>query len=134
MVLIVILIFVLCFLSGLLNSTEDLLKDKYHESIFKNFKHIWFSYDSWKNKYVNRDPKFGRVMWNILGIKIIKPVQFTDWWHFSKMLSLTFLFMSMLLSSTLGLTIGSTIVIITAGLIRNLGFVLGYTKLFKTND
>jgi len=124
------IIFILCFISGLLNSTEDLIKDKYHQSIFKKFKHIWFSYDSWKNKYVNRDPKQGRVKFNVLGIQIIKPVQLTDWWHFSKMMNLICLFSAMLIASNLDFNFWTIVTIIIAGIVRNLGFMWGYKTLF----
>jgi hypothetical protein len=125
-----ILIILFCFISGLLNSTEDLFKDKYYQSIFRDSNHVWFSYDSWKNKYVNRDSKQGRVKIKLFGYEFIKPVQFTDWWHFSKMLNLTLLFVSMLLSISLEMNFLSVIVIVAAGCLRNVGFTLGYTKLF----
>ena len=125
-----ILIIIFCSLSGLLNSTEDLLKDKYHESIFRNFKHNWFSIDSWKNKYINRDPELGRIYYNILGCKIRKPVQFTDWWHFSKMLHLVLLFISMILCTYLEFDFKSFLIIFIAGCFRNISFSIGYNKLF----
>lgn len=128
------LIIIFCSISGLLNSTEDLIKDKYHESIFKKINHIWFSIDSWRNKYVNRDPALGRIYYNILGYRIRKPVQFTDWWHFSKMLHLTLLFTSMVLCTYLEFGIVSFIVIFIAGCFRNIAFSFGYKTLFKSKE
>lgn len=127
-----IIVFLLCFLSGLLNSTEDLIKDKWYQSIFRNFKHVWFWQDSWKNKYVDRDPKLGRVKINLILFKIVKPVQLTDWWHFSKMLNLTFLFLAMLFCLNLEFDFWGVITVVIAGLLRNVGFVLGYENIFFT--
>jgi len=128
-----ILIILFCFVSGLLNSTEDLLKDKYYQSVFKDFNHIWFSEDSWKNKYISRDPKFGRVKINLFGLSFNKPVQLTDWWHFSKMLSLSLLFLSMTFAIFLEWSLNSFLVVFLAGCLRNVGFSLGYYKLFFRN-
>jgi len=126
-----ILIIILCILSGLLNSTEDLIKDKYHESIFTKIPHPWFYIDSWKNKYKDRDVSKGRTKIKILSIQITKPVQFTDWWHFSKMLHLTFLFISMILCTLLTPGLQSFTIILLAGTLRNLSFSFGYNHLFR---
>jgi hypothetical protein len=124
------LIIIFCILSGLLNSTEDLLKDKYYESIFINFKHSWFAIDSWKNKYINRDPALGRIYYNVLGHRVRKPVQFTDWWHFSKMSHLILLFLSMFLCTYLEFNFKNFILIFISGCLRNISFSIGYNKLF----
>ncbi len=43
----------------------------------------WNLKEGWKNKYVNRDPSRGR---HKLSLGVLYPVQFTDAWHFFKML------------------------------------------------
>jgi hypothetical protein len=129
----ILILLILCFLSGLLNSTEDLIKDKYYESIFSKINHSWFSVDSWKNKYIDRDVSKGRKKIKIFNFEIIKPVQITDWWHFSKMLNLTFLFLGMFICTKFEFNFQTFILIFVSGCIRNIGFSLGYNTLFKIN-
>jgi len=129
----VTLIIILCCVSGMLNASEDLIKDKHEKSIFSSFKSTFFAKDSWLNKYNNRVYCQGRVKWNILGFKFNKPVQLTDWWHFSKMLSLTCYFVSIGLalystqyySLTMSMFWG-----LIAGCLRNVTFSLFYNHLF----
>ncbi len=46
----------------------------------------WCAHD-WRAKYVEGDPELGRVVWFKIGkLKINKPVQIIDGWHFFKML------------------------------------------------
>ncbi len=83
---------ILFVLAAICNSIMDTLGDHQEISIFSSLqaKYGWFwsnAYtESWKNKYANRDPSKGRVKWNIFGLKINRPVQITDAWHFFKML------------------------------------------------
>lgn len=83
--------FILIFVAAACNAVMDKLDHHFSASIFDLIKNkkirLWFnSNQGWRNKYVDRNPKKGRVKWNILGIKINKPVQLTDAWHFFKML------------------------------------------------
>lgn len=48
----------------------------------------WNFHQGWRNKYIDRDPKNGRVKW-FWGIN--KPVQITDAWHFFKMWMIIFM-------------------------------------------
>jgi hypothetical protein len=126
--IILITILILCIISGLLNATEDIITHKYEQSVFSKFNHIWFSKDSWKNKYINRDFKMGRIKWNILGISFNKPVQLTDWWHFSKMLSLTCYFIGIFLSLQIDKIsfYGALLFVLFYGVARNISFRIFY--------
>lgn len=72
------------------NAVMDTCKHHFWTSIFNNYSKRndrWYNAEkSWRNKYIKGDPNRGRVTWMILGFKINKPVQFTDAWHFAKML------------------------------------------------
>jgi tryptophan-rich sensory protein len=54
----------------------------------------WNSSQGWRNKYINRDPKNGRVKW-YFGLD--KPVQLTDAWHHFKMWMIIFICVSITL-------------------------------------
>jgi hypothetical protein len=126
--ILLITILILCIVSGGLNATEDIIQHKYEKSIFTEFKGIWFSQDSWKNKYVDRDFRNGRIKWSILGFKFNKPVQLTDWWHFSKMLSLTCYFTGILISLQIDKInfYESLIYVLFFGVSRNISFRIFY--------
>jgi len=83
--------FILIFIAAAFNAVMDTVDHHFGESIFDNIKdkkkRLWFnSNQGWRNKYVDRDVKKGRIKWSILGFKFNKPVQLTDSWHFFKML------------------------------------------------
>ena len=83
--------FVLIFIAAMCNAIMDTVDHRFNDSIFDNIKNkklrLWFnSNQGWRNKYVNRNPKLGRVKWSLFGFKFNKPVQITDSWHFFKML------------------------------------------------
>ena len=77
-------------LASICNSVMDTLDHHQSTSIFSKFKNpLWWNSDQgWRNKYIDRDPKKGRVKWFW---KINKPVQITDAWHFFKMLMIVFM-------------------------------------------
>jgi hypothetical protein len=85
--------YILVALASTCNAVIDKLSHHYDRSIFKDFKnrYWWDPTMSWENKYVLGKPEYGRVKWNILGFRVIKPVQFTDAWHFFKMLMIVFM-------------------------------------------
>ena len=83
--------FLLIFIAAACNAVMDTVDHHFNDSIFDNIKdkkkRLWFnSNQGWRNKYVDRDVKKGRIKWTILGFKFNKPVQITDSWHFFKML------------------------------------------------
>lgn len=69
----------LYLLCRVLDAYRDTHAHHHSISIFAGWKHKWFVFDAWRNKYKNRDPKQGRT-W--------VPVQFTCAWHFSKMVEI----------------------------------------------
>lgn len=75
------------------NRVMDTLKDHYNDSIFSTLDPtFWDANTSWKNKYVDRDPRKERTFWrlfsipklNFVGIKVVKPAIISDGWHLSK--------------------------------------------------
>lgn len=85
-----ILILLLFSISAACNSIMDTVDHHYATSVFSKIvsnKLWWNSDQGWKNKYIDRDPKKGRVKWFL---NINKPVQLTDAWHFFKMLMIIF--------------------------------------------
>ena len=71
------------FFSGCSDGIMDTLQFHFSISRFSKFNHVfWNPAISWKNKYINKDPKNGR-RWI--------PVIFTDAWHLFKALRTTFL-------------------------------------------
>lgn len=137
-------------LAAVCNAIMDICSHKFTKSIFaikKDFKflfikinkHVWWSWwnaqYSWRNKYVNADPYYGRKkLWDT---KINYPVQLTDAWHLFKTLMITFSVIAIVmpLSKIFTITnmfwfdfIGLTIII---GSLRNLAFSLFYKKILK---
>jgi hypothetical protein len=87
---------ILVFLAAFCNAVMDKTDHHFSISIFSKIKskkwRMWFNEnESWRNKYVDRDPSNGRVKWEIFGIKFNKPVQLTDAWHFFKMWMIFFI-------------------------------------------
>lgn len=84
--------YILIIIAAISNAVMDTIKHHWSKSIFKDFRNFWFWWFhvlGWKWKYVDFDSgSRERVKWNILGIKINKPVQLTNAWHFFKMIML----------------------------------------------
>jgi len=87
--------FIFIILASICNAVMDTSVHHYSKSILSNFKNkLWWNGEiSWKNKYVEGDPKKGRVKW-IFGFN--KPVQLTDAFHFFKMLMVIFICVSII--------------------------------------
>jgi hypothetical protein len=122
--------------ASICNAIMDVTSHHFERSVFykvKN-KYWWDSANSWKNKYINGDSTLGRIKWNILGIKINKPVQITDAWHFFKTLMIIFLCGAIVagLTSTMVFSWYYLIAMfITSGVIWNTTFSLFYNRIFK---
>jgi hypothetical protein len=79
-------------LASISNSIMDTSVHHFSTSKFKKLNPLfWDGENSWKNKYNNGDPRFGRVKW-FLGLN--KPVQITDAFHLFKTLMIIFLALS----------------------------------------
>jgi hypothetical protein len=95
------------FLASVCNSIVDTVDHHQSTSIFSKLKNQlwWNSNQGWRNKYIDRDPKKGRVKW---WFGLNKPVQLTDSWHFFKMWMIIFICTSivlMVLSPALWITL-----------------------------
>jgi len=75
---------ILIILAGLFNAAMDILKNKYHNSIFKKYKNKqWIDPTiSWKNKWKNENPIYG----NKFFLSSTLFVFITDLWHLFKTL------------------------------------------------
>lgn len=88
-------------MAAVCNAIMDICAHKFNSSIFtKHPKKIkkdswyrwWNGYYSWRNKYNNDDPYYGRrKLWNT---QVKYPVQLTDAWHLFKMLMIIFIVLS----------------------------------------
>ena len=75
-------------LAAICNSVIDTVSFHYEKSIFYNLflREWWDSRISWNNKY-NTDSTRKKWLWGLIN----KPVQFTDAFHFFKMLMIMFI-------------------------------------------
>lgn len=122
---------ILLILAAICNSIMDTLDHHFNKSIFSklNNKKWWDYSNSWKNKYIDGDPKKGRI--KIL-FNINKPVQITDAWHLFKTLMIIFICISLSINLYIGcILIDNSILlnIIIYGISWNLSFSLFYNKL-----
>ncbi len=132
-------------LSAVCCSIMDICVHKFKISIFskisKKYWYQWFDGEnSWKNKYVDRIPKNGLVKIKIGNIKINKPVQLSDAWHFFKMLFVCFFILSIVLEGYFmyneSTTIDNQILYfiikyVVYGVLWNIIFNIFYSKIFK---
>jgi len=89
--------------ASICNAIMDVCQHHFDKSIFKREgKDKWNRWHnarhSWRNKYVNGDPKQGRRKLKIKGTPITfnYPVQLSDGWHYYKMLMLVFMCLAIL--------------------------------------
>lgn len=137
-------------LSAICCSIMDICVHKFKISIFNNitnkFWHQWFDGEnSWKNKYIDRNPKNGFVKIKLLKISnfnliINKPVQLSDAWHFFKMLFVCFFIMSIILEGVFMFNskklidnqfLYFSIKYIIYGILWNIFFSLFYNRILK---
>ena len=93
MVFSLILSIVFVILAGICNAAMDMYAQKHSVSIFSKIKHNWFSEDSWKNKYKNRDAKQGEKYFGSTTFFVF----ITDFWHFAQFMWINFILISLLL-------------------------------------
>jgi hypothetical protein len=95
---------------------------------------FWDGEISWKNKYINGDPKLGRVRWYF---GLVKPVQLTDAFHLFKSLMIIFLSLSIttfdigFFSISEYSLISFPLVVLLYGFLWNTTFSLFYDKILK---
>lgn len=113
-------------LASISNAIMDVSAHHYYNSIFFKYnKPSFFNSEiSWRNKYIDFNPKNGRR--KILNTSIDFPVQFTDLWHFAKMLMIIFLCASIV---TFDFDKYLLLIFVGYGIIWNKTFSLFYDKL-----
>lgn len=120
-------------LSGICDAIMDTLSHHFDISIFKDKnKLFWNPSISWKNKYIDGDPKNGLVKWKILSIFVTKPVQLTDAWHFLKTMREIFNALAITSAGLISFHYGILFLlgyIVVLGITRNNAFSLFYNKL-----
>jgi hypothetical protein len=120
-------------LSGICDAIMDTLSHHFDISIFKDKNQLfWNPSISWKNKYIDGDPKNGLVKWKILSIFVTKPVQLTDAWHFLKTIREIFNVLAITSAGLISFNYGILFLlgyIVVLGITRNNAFSLFYNKL-----
>lgn len=121
-----IIIIFLVVVSAICKAVADKLAHHYSLSIFSNFKNqmFWDTSKSWLNKYVNNDVKQGLKKIKILGIRVTKPIVFSDAWHLFNSASMFSLLLIILFAVKC-----TIIVFITAIILHVQVFNLFYNKL-----
>lgn len=150
-------------LSGFFNSIMDTIKHRWWTSIFANMKknsfwYQWFHVDSWEGKYEENEngkpikdenggfirkvwftlPDWG-ILWKLRNKEIHTIVQFTDAWHFFKMLMLiasgaaivTYKPVLTFIHNPYILAISELLII---GIIRNRVFSIFYGKIWQAKE
>lgn len=123
--------------ASICNSIMDTCKDHFNLSIFSLIKQKvwWDGTDSWLNKYVDRNSNKGLIKWNLLGVKVNKPVQITDSWHFFKMIMIFMLCFSIIFYSPFityfNIYLNFAFELIILGSVWNNTFSLFYNHVWK---
>lgn len=122
-------------LAAIANAVMDTSVHHYSTSKFKTLDPLfWNGEISWKNKYINGDPKLGRVRWYF---GLVKPVQLTDAFHLFKSLMIIFISLS-ITTFDIGFfsideysLISFPLVVLLYGFLWNTTFSLFYDKILK---
>ena len=128
--------FLFLALAAACNAVMDKSVHHYPVSKFKKLNPLfWNGEISWKNKYINGDPKLGRVKW-YFGLN--KPVQLTDAFHMFKMFMVINICLSIITFDKLFFLYGDnytfitfTLILLLYGVIWNTTFSLFYDKILK---
>ena len=85
----------LIIIGGICNAIMDVLRFRYNNSIFSDFKNQkwWNPSISWRNKWKNDDPENGEKFWGSSRWF----VRFTDAWHFFQGMMFTIFFLAIIL-------------------------------------
>ena len=124
---------ILYCLSGICDAVMDTCSDHYSISIFKKMNpNIWNKNISWVNKYNNDNPANGLKTITFLGIVINYPVQFTDAWHFFKMIKELLIILAIIVAVSINIDFNTLFILgyfITLSVLRNVCFNLLYHKI-----
>lgn len=125
-----IFVIVLTILSGVLSALMDV--GNFHPAQLRL--PSWWKHN-WTAKYVDGDPRKGRVKWKIFGIAINKPVQLSDGWHFSKMVFVVTNILAVVVAMMEGKGLNffeGSLALLGLGILWNISFSLFYNKIFRT--
>jgi hypothetical protein len=120
---------ILIILAAICNGVMDNITHHWSTSKLNKYNEkFWNPELSWKNKYIDNDPKKGykKLFW-----KIEKPVALTDAWHLFKSLMIIFVCLAIVLYTPL---IIFYIDFVILGILWNIIFNLFYDKILKKND
>lgn len=118
--------FILILFSAICNAVMDVCSFHYENSIFSKYNPQWWNpFISWKNKYIDGDPKKGLRKW-FFGL-LDYPTFLTDAWHFFKS--------SMIVLFSVAIVVYKPVVcplidFAIIGVIWNLAFNVCYNKIF----
>jgi hypothetical protein len=123
-------------LSGIADAVKDKINHHYSKSIFSKYdEQYWNPRISWKNKYVDNDPKNGFKKIKIFRhFKITKHVAFTDAWHLFKSIKEVLIGIAITFGVYLCINLSllySLIFLLVLGILRNFCFTLFYHKLLN---
>lgn len=92
-----ILVLFLISLAAISNSIMDKISFHFWKFRFKHLNRQWWDPQvSWKNKYIDKNPKKGFKYLDLKIFKIKYPIFLTDAWHFFQTLMLLFFFLAMI--------------------------------------
>ena len=112
-------------LAAICNAVMDKISFHFENSIFNGLnKYFWNPYWSWKNKYVNQNPYYGRR--KFLGIKLAPT--FTDAWHLFKSIMIVFMILAVVFYNPI---VCILVDVIIYGIVWNVVFNLCFNHLFK---
>lgn len=112
-------------LAAICNAVMDKISFHYYKSIFVKYKPLfWYPQVSWKNKYINGNPMYGRR--KFLGFNL-HPA-FTDAWHFFKSGMIIFLVLAIVFYNPI---VNIWIDIIIFGALWNVIFVQFFNNILK---
>jgi hypothetical protein len=117
---------ILIFFSAICNAVMDVCSFHYQNSIFSRFNPQWWNPEiSWRNKYVDGDPKKGFKKW-FFGL-LDYPTFLTDAWHFFKSSMIVLFCAAIVLYKPVVCPLIDFAII---GIVWNLAFNLCYNKFF----
>lgn len=123
-------------LSGAMDAFMDTIKDHFSVSIFKNKNQMfWYPNVSWRNKYINADPKQGHRKINLWLFSIDFPDALTDAWHIGKLFREGFNILAIMTALLLTVNYGPLYIALYfmgLSIIRNQSFNLFYNHLLKS--
>lgn len=112
-------------LAAICNAVMDKVSFHYYKSIFVKYKPaFWYPQVSWKNKYINGNPCYGRR--KFLGFNL-HPA-FTDAWHLFKSLMIVFLVSAIIFYDPIFCMLIDFIIF---GITWNVVFVQFFNNIFK---